>query len=120
MIPAMKFASVWRAAKPMIAAAIAPEASRLVASLEMPVKPDSAIAMPISTIVAYSRRRTNRSRVAPSRESPVRSAAARAARPRKARSSSVAIANAISDRDARADPGPDVDASIRSRHGRAQ
>ena len=29
MIPATKFASVWRAAKPMIAAAIAPEASRL-------------------------------------------------------------------------------------------
>ena len=28
MIPAMKFASVWRAAKPRMAAAIAPEASR--------------------------------------------------------------------------------------------
>ena len=52
MIPAMKLASVWRAAKPMIAAAIAPEASRLVASLETPVKPESAIAMPIRTIVA--------------------------------------------------------------------
>ena len=52
MIPAMKLASVWRAAKPMIAAAIAPEASRLVASWEIPVKPESAIAIPISRITA--------------------------------------------------------------------
>ena len=36
MIPATKFASVWRAAKPMIAAAIAPEASRLAAIRLMP------------------------------------------------------------------------------------
>src|SRR4051812_54046 len=94
MIPAMKFASVWRAAKPTIAAAIAPEANRLVASFEMPPKPDSATAIPIRTIVAYTSRRTKRSRVAPSRESPVRSAAACTARARNARSSRVAIISA--------------------------
>src|ERR1044072_8451046 len=93
MIPAMKFASVWRAAKPRIAAAIAPEASRLVASWETPVKPESAIAIPITRIAAYSSRRTNRSRVAPSRL--IFSPPPRAARPRKARSSSVAATNAI-------------------------
>ena len=36
MIPATKLASVWRAAKPMIAAAIAPDASRLAARRLMP------------------------------------------------------------------------------------
>src|SRR3954452_10544825 len=94
MIPATKFASTWRAAKPMIAAAIAPEASRLRARFEIPVKPDSAIATPIRMITAYSSRRTNRRRVAPSREMPVRSETSRAARERNVRSSRVATASA--------------------------
>src|SRR3954447_21979002 len=95
MIPATKLASVWRAATPMIAAAIAPEASRLRARFEIPVKPDSATATPIRMITAYSSRRTNRSRVAPSREMPVRSETSRAARERNVRSSSVASTTAM-------------------------
>src|SRR6478609_3930663 len=94
MIPATKFASTWRAAKPMIAAAITPEASRLRARLEIPSKPESATATPIRRITAYSSRRTKRRRVATSRESPVRFAASRTACARNARSSSVAIVKA--------------------------
>ena len=52
MIPATKFASTWRAAKPTIAAAITPDASRLAASRAMLAKYDSATAAPIRTIVA--------------------------------------------------------------------
>src|SRR5690349_16059311 len=93
MIPATKLASVWRAAKPMIAAAIAPEASRLVASLEMPVKPDSATAIPIRMTAATINRRTNRSRVAPSRET--FAVAVLTARVRNARSITAASTIAI-------------------------
>ena len=52
MIPATKLASVWRAAKPTIAAAIALEASRLAASRLTPVNCDSATAMPSTMIAA--------------------------------------------------------------------
>ena len=52
MIPATTLASVWRAAKPMMAAASAPEASTLFARFESPVNCDSATAMPISRIDA--------------------------------------------------------------------
>jgi hypothetical protein len=52
MIPAMKFASVWRAAKPRIAATIAPEASRLAARpLRLP-NCSSAIPTPTRRIPA--------------------------------------------------------------------
>ena len=50
--PATKFASVWRAAKPMIAAATTPEASMLAAIRLMPENCDSAIARPIRRIIA--------------------------------------------------------------------
>ena len=52
MIPATELASTWRAAKPMIAAASAPEARMLAASLETPVNCEAAIAMPSSRIDA--------------------------------------------------------------------
>ena len=48
MIPAMKFASVWRAAKPRMAAAIAPEASSEAASSLSAVNSASAKAHPMS------------------------------------------------------------------------
>ena len=50
--PATKLASVWRAAKPMIAAATTPEASMLAAIRLTPENCDSAIARPISRITA--------------------------------------------------------------------
>ena len=52
MIPATKLASVWRAAKPRIAAAIAPEASSEAASRLMLPKFDSATATPSRMITA--------------------------------------------------------------------
>ena len=52
MIPAMKFASVWRAAKPRIAAAIAPEASSDAASSLRPANWASASAKPIRMMTA--------------------------------------------------------------------
>ena len=50
--PATKLASVWRAAKPMIAAATTPEARMLAAIRLMPENCDSASARPISRITA--------------------------------------------------------------------
>ena len=50
--PATKFASVWRAAKPMIAAATTPDARTLAAIRLMPENCDSAMARPIRRIVA--------------------------------------------------------------------
>ncbi len=50
--PATKLASVWRAAKPRIAAAIAPLASSERAISFTPSKFDSAIATPIRMITA--------------------------------------------------------------------
>ena len=52
MMPATTLASVCRAAKPMIAAATTPEASRLAAIWLTPSNWDSAIASPISRITA--------------------------------------------------------------------
>ena len=52
MIPATKLASVWRAAKPRIAAAIAPEASSDAASRLMPSNWASATATPMTMIAA--------------------------------------------------------------------
>ena len=52
MIPATKFASVWRAAKPRIAAAIAPEASSEAASRLTPSNCARATAMPSRMITA--------------------------------------------------------------------
>jgi hypothetical protein len=52
MIPATKFASVWRAAKPRMAAAIAPEASSDAASRLIPSNCASATATPIITMNA--------------------------------------------------------------------
>src|SRR3954453_4223612 len=92
MIPAITLASTWRAAKPKIAAAITPEASRLAASRLIPVNPDSATASPVSRITAVSRRRTKRRRVPVSRERPRRSATSRTARARNVRSTSQASA----------------------------
>ena len=50
--PATKLASVWRAAKPRIAAAIAPEASSEAASRSTPFTRESAIATPSRMITA--------------------------------------------------------------------
>ena len=52
MIPAMKLASVWRAAKPSTAAAIALEASSDAAMFLTPENCDRASATPIRTIAA--------------------------------------------------------------------
>ena len=52
MIPATKLASVWRAAKPSTAAAIAPDASSEAAIRLTPLNCDSAIATPIKMITA--------------------------------------------------------------------
>ena len=52
MIPAMKFARVWRAAKPRMAAAIAPEASSEAASSLRLENCASASAQPMRTMTA--------------------------------------------------------------------
>jgi putative hydrolase of the HAD superfamily len=82
MIPATTLASVCRAAKPMIAAAMAPEARRLVARRSRPVTCDSAIAIPIRMIAAYSSRRMKRRRVSTSGVSSPRITASAMRRPR--------------------------------------
>ena len=84
MIPATKLASVWRAAKPRIAAAIAPEASSEVARRLMLPKFDSATATPSRMITAYTSRRTKRRRVSVSGESWPRVTASASASPRRA------------------------------------
>src|SRR5215207_335455 len=63
MIPAIRFASVERAAKPTIAATSAPEASRLPATRPRPSNCDSAASVPTRISISDTRRRTKRSRV---------------------------------------------------------
>src|SRR5919109_1166034 len=82
MMPATKFASVWRAAKPRIAAAIAPEASSEAAIRLTPSNCESAIATPIRTITTDSRRRMKRRRVSVSGEISPRATACASRSPR--------------------------------------
>ena len=79
MTPAITFASVCRAAKPMIAAAMALEARMLVASWSSAANWEIATAMPTTAIVASSARRTKRSRVS--------TTGSRSSRPRTTRAS---------------------------------
>src|SRR3954452_7671976 len=73
MIPAMRLARVWRAAKPTMAAASAPEASTLVARRLTPVNCERAMKVPPRMITSPTSRRTKRSRVSTSCETPPRS-----------------------------------------------
>src|SRR4051812_28979204 len=90
MTPATALANTWRAAKPMIAAASAPDASTLAASRESPVNCDTATITPISRIPAVTSRRMKRRRVSRTGLTCPRVTASARLRPRRvnARSSS--------------------------------
>src|SRR4051794_37205350 len=94
MIPATRLASVCRAAKPMIAAASAPEARRLAATRWMPVNWVSASRSPMARIPSHTSRRMKRRRVSACWEMPplrMRSARSRCPRDANQRSTSTAM-----------------------------
>ena len=84
MIPATRLASVWRAAKPTIAATSAPEARKEPATRPSPANCESAVNMPITSSTSQISRRTKRSRVSACWVMPPRSIRSAIRRPRAA------------------------------------